>query len=700
MSGRKGGGPGSVREVTDSPAGTAAPGLQPLLHDLLVTTMAPTQVWSGRDGQIRAMGAQGVFHADVRVLSSTVLTVEGVEPEWLLSGHRGPGVSEAVLALRMIDGPGPDPTAWVRRRCEVSPGRVHAPIVLECATQEPVSGTVRLRMSSDMAGFDSVKQGASSGPLPPEVVDGGVEWTTEDGVTCRVLVPGARIDVDDEGATAAWDVTVHPGAPLTLDWDAVAEVPGAVVQRPDNPYIEWRRPVVTADDPRLGRLLHRSLDDLATLRMTWDQAPRETFLAAGSPWFFTLFGRDSLWAARFLLPLGTDLARGTLRTLAAGQGTRDEPDTQEQPGKILHEVRSKTLNLGESTSLPPVYYGTVDATPLWVCLLADAWQWGMADADVEDLLPALDRCLVWMRDHGDSDGDGFLDYQDPTGRGLANQGWKDSGDSIQWRDGRLAEGPIALSEVQAYAYEAAMGAADLLDHFGRPGGEDWRRWAADLAERFRAHFWTRDAEGPYPGIALDRHGAVVDSVASNMGHLIGTGLLRPDEERLIAGRLVAEDMSSGYGLRTLSTTSAGYWPLKYHGGSVWAHDTAIAVHGMSRAGLSDAASVLIGGLLEAAEHFGYQLPELYGGNPVGDGPGPVPYPAACHPQAWSAGAAVVVLTALLDVVPDPDGRELRMRPASTALPVGSLRAEGISGFGGQWTVERLRDGTTRATRTV
>ncbi|WP_240644052.1 glycogen debranching N-terminal domain-containing protein [Antribacter gilvus] len=682
--------------MSDESGQSSGESLQPFLHNLLVTTMAPTQVWSGPDAQIRATGAQGVFQGDVRVLSEAVLTVDGVEPEALRSGHRGAGVSEAFLALRMIDGPGADPTVWVRRRREVSPGHVHAPLVLECATEVPVSGTVRLRMSSDLADLESVKQGRSPGPVRPEPAPDGVRWTNGE-ATSRVVVPGARLELDDDGATAVWEVTVHPRAPLTLGWDVYAELSHPVVTRPVNPTPEWRRPVVQADDPRLHHLVERSLDDLETLRMTWVESPQDVFLAAGSPWFFTLFGRDSLWAARFLLPLGTDLARGTLRTLAAAQGTRSNPVTQEQPGKILHEVRSKTLHLDDGTTLPPVYYGTVDATPLWVCLLTDAWRWGLPDDDVRALLPAMERCLEWMLRHADSDGDGFLDYQDPTGHGLANQGWKDSGDSIQWRDGRLAEGPIALSEVQAYAYEAAMGAADLLDHFGRPGGDGWRTWAGELAHRFRNHFWTRDAKGPYPGIARDRYGAVVDSVSSNMGHLLGTGLLRPDEERAIARRLVAADMSSGYGLRTLSTTSAGYWPLKYHGGSVWAHDTAIAIHGMARAGLHGEATPLVEGLLEGADHFGYQLPELYGGNPVGDGPGPVPYPASCHPQAWSAASAVVVLTSLLAVQPDRDVDTLVMCPPVPVMPVGSLRVEGVQALGRSWTVERLRDGTVRAT---
>ncbi|WP_328587569.1 amylo-alpha-1,6-glucosidase [Serinibacter arcticus] len=331
--------------------------------------------------------------------------------------------------------------------------------------------------------------------------------------------------------------------------------------------------------------------------------------------------------------------------------------------------------------LPPVYFGTVDATALWICLLHDAWRWGMADADVEALLPTLEKALGWLRDHGDGNGDGFVDYVDATGSGLANQGWKDSGDSVQWRDGSLAEGPIGLCEVQAYAYEAATSAAVLLEAFGRDGASEWRTWAADLAERFRAAFWTSDEQGPYLGVAVDRHGNLVDSVASNMGHVVGTGILTPEEERLVADRLVSPQMSSGLGLRTLSSAMGGYWPLRYHGGAVWAHDTAIAVSGLVRAGLDDQADVLVTGLLAAAERFDFQLPELFAGTSLDDVGDVVSYPASCHPQAWSAASAVTVLQAVLGLEP---GGQVRSVGRDV---VGDVVVSGLPGPRGPWSVE-------------
>ncbi|HSP76799.1 MAG TPA: amylo-alpha-1,6-glucosidase, partial [Cryobacterium sp.] len=434
---------------------------------------------------------------------------------------------------------------------------------------------------------------------------------------------------------------------------------------------------VRSGDARLGRWVARALDDLTGLRMATTTSPDEPFLAAGAPWFFTLFGRVSLWAARFLLPLGTEIAGSTLRLLAQLQGTKSDTETAEQPGKIMHELRPDVFSIpGESLSLPPLYYGTVDATPLWICLLRDAYRWGLADSEVEALLPALEAALGWMRDFGDSDGDGFLEYVDITGHGLANQGWKDSGDSIQWRDGSLADGPIALCEVQAYAYEAYIGGAELLDAFDRPGGDAWRARAAALQTRFRESFWIESPAGRYPAVALDAFKRPVDTVTSNIGHLLGTGLLSAEESALVAARLVSPELNSGYGLRTMSTDSAGYWPLSYHGGSVWTHDTAIAIAGLGRAGFGAEAGILIEGLLAAAESFDYRMPELHSGDASTLVAAAVPYPAACRPQAWSAAAAVSVLGTVLGLEPDPVTGQVTATPISPAV-VGDVSVRGL-----------------------
>ena len=455
--------------------------------------------------------------------------------------------------------------------------------------------------------------------------------------------------------------------------------------------VPWTAARVNADDRRVQFLTARGLADLQGLLM---QDGADLFAAAGSPWFFTLFGRDSLWTARLLLPFGTDLAMGTLRALARRQGRADVPATEEQPGKILHEVRRDGLDVGDLV-LPPVYFGTVDATPLWVLLLVEAWRWGADPAEVEALVPAAEAALGWLRSQVTDDPTGFIRYLDHSGQGLANQGWKDSGDSVQWADGRLADAPIALSEVQAYAYEAAIGGAALLDAFARPGAESLRQWAAELRTRFRAYFWVRDEQGRYPAIALDQDGRAVDGVASNMGHLLGTGLLDPDEAAVIAARLGAPDLDSGYGLRTLTTNSPRFSPLSYHGGAVWPHDTAIAARGLLLEGQDDVAAALLTGLLAGAGAFDNRLPELYAGV-QSDQSAPLPYPASCRPQAWSAAAGTCVATLALGLRPDvPNGR-LTLRP-STVRPWGELSVDGLRLGSHQLSVTARRDGSVAAT---
>jgi glycogen debranching enzyme len=671
--------------------------LQPLLHDLLVATMAPTQAWSGRDGQVRPTGAQGFYDGDVRVLSRAELTVAGTEPEAISAGPAGPGVVEVVALLRTVDGPGADPTVRLRRRRTVVPGGVEERLAVANATDGVVVVPLEVTLAADLAQMEPVKAGHVGTPRPAAGEGDLLTWHGDD---VDVVVRADAADVDRADPTAPvlrWSLELQPGETATVEWTLTADrAESPVLPGPLTPT--WSTPRVHADDRRLPALLDRALEDLTALRMRARFAPDDVFVAAGAPWFFTLFGRDSIWAARMLLPLGTELAAGTLRTLAARQGTTVDADTAEQPGKILHEVRSAELDLGDGTVLPPLYYGTVDATPLFVCLLHDAWRWGMPRAEVEALLPAMEAALGWMADHGDADGDGFLEYLDETGRGLANQGWKDSGDSVQWRDGTLATGPIALCEVQGYAHEAALAGAALLEAFGRPGAEGWRAWADGMRARFREAFWVQDDEGGYPAIALDADKKPVDTLTSNIGHLLGTGLLTAEEEAQVARRLAAPEMDSGYGLRTMATSSGGYWPLRYHGGSVWTHDTAIVVAGLTRAGHADVAARLAEGLLAAGADLEYRLPELYAGDARGSVPAVVPYPAACRPQAWSAASAVVLLTAFLGLDPDVPAGRVGVRPVAPS-PFGALEVHGLRVAGADLSVSVAADGSLREAAT-
>ena len=646
--------------------------LQPLLHDQTVILRAPTQAWSSPTGAIGERAIQGIYVSDVRVVSSLSVTFDGEPGEPIATIPRGADSVAFVSLLRHLDDAWADPRVRVTRTRIVSIDGVSESIHLESTLTEPVTTRVEVALESDLADMDDIKAGITGPRASFRATGDGADWS-DDSVSARLTAAGAEISAHGSELRLAWSVELPAKGSVTVGFSVRASDANAVVAGVRTPA-PWNLPTVTGADDRLSRWVTRALSDLDALRLVTVRHPDDQFLAAGAPWFFTLFGRDSLWAARFMLPLGTGIAGSTLRVLAGLQGSDRIAATAEQPGKIMHELRRGTLSIpGEGVELPPLYYGTVDATPLWVCLLHDAWRWGLPDDEVRALLPHLERALEWMRDFGDADGDGLLEYVDETGHGLANQGWKDSGDSVQWKDGSLAEGPIALCEVQAYAFEAATHGADLLEHFGVGDPAEWRSWAATLKQRFDETFWITDAAGAYPAIALDAHKRPVDSVTSNLGHLLGTGLLDDDQSALVARRLVGADLDSGYGLRTMSTESAGYWPLSYHGGSVWTHDTAIAIAGLVRSGHQAEAGSLISGLLAAASGFDYRLPELHSGDPRSAFAQPVPYPAACRPQAWSAAAAVSVLASSLGLAPGSGGLEAHPGALGGFLEVRNLR---------------------------
>ncbi|MFH8249549.1 glycogen debranching N-terminal domain-containing protein [Microbacterium sp. B2969] len=624
--------------------------LQPLLNDSVIAFRAPTQVWSAASGDLGVAPIHGMYHGDLRPVREAVLTCDGASPEWISMSPDGPSRIVFGGLLRALDDPSPDPRVRLLREREVADGAVGETITLVSRVAHDIDTTLLLRVVPDFAPMQEVKAGtASTRPWQASGAVGvGAPFTVTSGAhSFTVSAPEAQPRIDGDALVLMWDAHVAAGEAVSVSWSLSFDDPSLVVRGVIDPANAVAPTSDAPRDPRIDRWLDGALGDLDALRLALPDHPKDEFYAAGAPWFFTLFGRDSLWAARLALPVDVGMAASTLRVLARLQGDRVDAATAQQPGKIPHELRSAPLSLpGEDVLLPPLYYGTVDATLLWVCLLAEALDAGMPRDEVAALVPSLQRALSWMTDYGDGSGHGFIDYIDETGHGLANQGWKDSGDSIQWRDGTLARGPIALCEVQGYAYEAARRGADLLDALGESGGDDLRSWGAALRERFRSAFWVETPEGRYPAIALDADQRPVDTLTSNIGHLIGTGILDPEEESHVASLLLGASMSSGFGIRTMSTGAAGYWPLSYHGGSVWPHDTAIAVHGMTRAGLHDEALQVVDGLLASAEGFAFRVPELFSGDPATDTATPTPYPAACRPQAWSAAAAVTCAEAV------------------------------------------------------
>ena len=391
-------------------------------------------------------------------------------------------------------------------------------------------------------------------------------------------------------------------------------------------------------------------------------------VAAGAPWFMTLFGRDSLITSWMALVLDPRLALATVRTLARLQGTKTDPLTDEQPGRILHEVRlggSASLSLAEGD----IYYGTADATPLFVMLVAELYRWGLPLAGLRPLLPAVDAALGWMAGPGDPDGDGYVEYQRASPDGLLNQGWKDSWDAISFADGGLAEGPIALAEVQAYAYAAWLAGAELASATGHRSTAAKRgARATKLREQFNRDYWLPD-QGAY-AIALDGDKRPVDALASNMGHCLWAGIINPDRVASVSRWLLSPELFSGWGVRTLATSMARYDPLSYHNGSVWPHDTGICAAGLRRAGRVEDALRLTAGLLAAASATGGEMPELFSGISREEAPVPVGYPASCRPQAWASAAPLLLLRSLLGLEPDvPSGRII----IDPALPAGTTR---------------------------
>ena len=616
---------------------------QPFLHDLTVTLAAPVQVWSGRDGDLDGAGAEGAYCGDRRVLRGLRLSLlEAGRPIELATGSTSIGLDGGTtfhLIARVQDGTA-DPLGSVTRRRTATPSGVGERITVAASLTRPWEVTLVVRLAPDATPMTLIKAGRSGAP----VAAGPDGWGWDAGSRIRVEAPGAEV-VAGESLELRWKLVVPPYGSVSVEWGLAmtdARLPFVGVTAEPIPA-----PGLRAASESLTRLVRRSVADLNALRLREPDDPARTFFAAGAPWFLTLFGRDALIAARLFLPVDRSIALGTLRTLAARQGRVVDVDRAEQPGKILHEVRADAFDLQQGTVLPPEYYGTVDATPLWIVLLGDLARTGL-DPCRAGLIEPLRAALGWLRDFSDPDGDGFAEYFDDSGHGLSNQGWKDSGDSVRFADGTIARGPIALAEVQGYAHAAALAGAELLERFGDDPDEArrWRDWARELAARFRARFWVRDTRGAYPALALDRDKRPVTGVASNMGHLLGTGLLDAAEEAVVVGRLMSPEMFSGYGIRTMSTTNAGYWPTRYHVGSVWTHDTAMIIEGMLRSGFDAQAAVLAEGLLRAAEGFDYRLPELFGGQSADEVFPPVPYPASCRPQAWAAASGITVAKAL------------------------------------------------------
>lgn len=427
---------------------------------------------------------------------------------------------------------------------------------------------------------------------------------------------------------------------------------------------------IETDSMLLNRIMDRSLRDLAMLRN--ELGKDVTYFAAGVPWFVCLFGRDSIITALQTLGYDSRIAGQTIRLLAEYQGTKVDPWREEEPGKILHELRvGEMAHLNEIPHTP--YYGSIDSTPLWLVLVGKHAAWTGNIGLFNELRPQIEAALNWIDRYGDKDADGYVEYQCTTEKGLINQGWKDSGDGIVNADGSLATPPIALIEVQGYVYDAKREMAALYRRVGEIGrADELEKQAHELRARVNRDFWVNEG---YYALALqgaDNQQAAV--MSSNAGHACWSGIAEQEQANKVAEHLLSQKMFNGWGIRTLSSNALRFNPLAYHLGTVWPHDNSLIAAGFKRYGADDATLRVFKGLMDAAMHFeAGRLPELFGGFARDDYGIPVSYPVACQPQAWSAGAMPYLLTTVLGL--EPDGFEYRLRIVRPKLPQGVNRVE-------------------------
>jgi glycogen debranching enzyme len=663
--------------------------------DTVTLVEGATFCLSDRHGDVVPGGSHGLFFRDARVLSRWELRVDGQVAESLSVESSEAFAAQFILRRAPRAGLADSALLVVRERL-VADG-LREIISLHNLDHESTVVSLELHADADFADLFSVKEGRA--PL------GGAEMTVVDG---ELMLAERAERVHALYVAASGDPIVLPGS---LTWRVVV-APGQcwqteIVAQPtwDNPKIDaglrrdehvgsrdptrkieaWRDTATNVETGHqvLNAVLRQTESDLGALLIHDDTGRGRAFVAAGAPWFMTLFGRDSLLTAWMALPLHVGLSIGTLQQLASVQGRRIDPITEEQPGRIMHEIRRGPASadvLGGS-----IYYGSADATPLFVMLLAECWRWGADEAAVRALLPAADTALAWAENHGDRDGDGFVEYHRATDRGLINQGWKDSFDGINDSAGRTAEPPIALCEVQGYQYAALLARAELAQGFGdATTAARLRDRAETLRGKFLEAFWL--PEHGWYAIALDGRKRPVDALTSNVGHCLWTGIATDEHAGQLIERLAGAQMDSGFGLRTLATTMGAYNPMSYHNGSVWPHDTAIAVAGLLRyrhvPGAVALAERLATGMLDAAAAFGGRLPELFCGFPRSQFHSPVPYPTSCSPQAWASAAPLLLMRSFLGLNPHVPRRSLSVAPclpgAWGRIALSNLRLGGVT----------------------
>ncbi|MEU2715986.1 glycogen debranching N-terminal domain-containing protein [Streptomyces sp. NPDC007205] len=640
-----------------TPRGNRAAPELPSTHAALICVALPGLAISG-DGQLAGRGLDGFYRGGRRLLSRCQVRVAGREPLAVQARMTGADSARFVGTLRASPSAGPDPDVVVERTRRAD-GTER--ITLRSTAARPLRLPLEIALGTDLAELGTIASGRAGPELPATVHDSGLRWATA-GAAASVTADPPPSDALASAGLLRWELEVPPGGTaavelrVRLDGAGPLRAAGHVTTSPFGPA------KATGDDHRVGPLLHTAVADLQALLLRDPAHAADTHLAAGAPWRCGLAPAEALAAARMALPLGTRLAAGTLRTLARTQ----LPDRSPQPGMVPGPRRDA------GPLLPPGCTGT-EATLLFPVLLAEARRWGLPEQETRELLPAAERCLAWLRA---TVGDGpYLHDPQPGGP--------------------------ARCETQAHAHRAALLGADLLDAYDRPGADGLRQWAQALQAAFRADFWVADRGGGRPAAALAPDGRPVPHLGSITVHLLDTGLLGsgrfapglldPVQTDHLARLFGAPAMDAGWGLRGLGAKETGHNPFGHRTGAVRVHDTALAIAGLAAAGYEKEAGGLLRGLLEAAEHFGHRLPEMFAGEQRTTGSAPLPHPAACRPAATAAASVVMMLTSLAGIRPDTPARTVTLCPVRSA-PLGELGLTGLRVAGAPFAVRVSRLG--------
>ena len=643
-------------------------------------------VWTAEpNGQILNHEKKGLFFRDTRLISGWTVTANGEPWDLLNAGAIAHFATQIFLTNRQIttrDG------IIARRTLGLMLGRhigggIHEDLELTNHNQVEVRFNLEIMIRSDFADVFEVKDAATLSRGRIETI-----WSREHqhlkmtydnqdfhravGVTARGDSP-----VVYANGHLSFDVTIPPAATWRTcllydleDGDTFIPAPTDCIHGIDRApsarrLSEWLNRTLTlkTNNEDFHRTYAQAVEDMASLRLSIEDRHGNPHVvpAAGLPWFMVLFGRDSIIASLQTGVLGSEFAEGTLALLGESQARGRDDYHDAEPGKIMHEIRRGELAHFKLIPHTP-YYGTADATALYLMLLHAVWRW-TGDKDlIRRHLETAERCLTWIDDSGDRDGDGYQEYQTRSPVGYENMGWKDADDAVLHADGSRAQGPKALCELQAYVYAAWQGMAELYDALGNPEAAiRLRQKAQTLYDNFNEDFWDEDL-GFYV-FGLDGSKQKIRSITSNVGHCLWTGIIRPDRARQVADRLMAKDMFADWGVRTLSATHPGFNPISYHNGSIWPHDNGIVAQGLKRYGFHAEAAQIAKGITTAAAYFGtHQIPELFAGINQKAARFPVPYLGTNVPQAWAAGATFAFLQAMLGIEPDAPNNRLLINP--------------------------------------